>query len=212
MKEVFKRKYRALHGAAKIRRLLLVIMIIPAMAAGCGKQEHEEDKGGLSSQADEDSEWMGLTPPELAQETLNARNDPDMQGDQDGQKALEKVYIEGTGILCGVYRAEEGEYARAIGPELCLYPNGEGSFHVHSASSYIASGTYKAEGGKLILTDEFSEKPQDIYTFEIADSKLIFLAEESEEVWDYGPGTAEDRMVFVYDEEETEWYMADDLD
>ena len=41
MKEVFKRKYRALHGAAKIRMLLLVIMIIPAMAAGCGKQEHE---------------------------------------------------------------------------------------------------------------------------------------------------------------------------
>ena len=212
MKEVFKRKYRALHGAAKIRMLLLVIMIIPAMAAGCGKQEHEEDKGGLSTQADEDSEWMGLTPPELAQETLNARNDPDMQGDQDGQKVLEKVYIEGTSILCGVYRAEEGEYARGIGPELCLYPNGEGSFHVHSASSYIASGTYKAEGGKLILTDEFSEKPQDIYTFEIADSKLIFLADESAEVWDYGPGTAADGMVFVYDEEQTEWYMAEDLD
>lgn len=53
------------------------------MAAGCGKQEHEEDKGGLSTQADEDSEWMGLTPPELAQETLNARNDPDMQGAQE---------------------------------------------------------------------------------------------------------------------------------
>ena len=155
---------------------------------------------------------MGLTPPELAQETLNARNDPDMQGDQDGQKVLEKVYIEGTSILCGVYRAEEGEYARVIGPELCLYPNGEGSFHVHSASSYIASGTYKADGGKLILTDEFSDKPHDIYTFEIADSKLIFLADESAEVWDYGPGTAEDGMVFAYDEEETRWYMADDLD
>lgn len=208
MKEVFKRKYRALHGAAKIRMLLLVIMIIPAMAAGCGKQEHEEDKGGLSTQADEDSEWMGLTPPELAQETLNARNDPDMQGAQDEQK----VYIEGTSILCGVYRAEEGEYARVIGPELCLYPNGEGSFHVHSASSYIACGTYKADGGKLILTDEFSDKPQDIYTFEIADDKLIFLADESAEVWDYGPGTAADGMVFVYNEEETEWYMADDLD
>lgn len=212
MKEVFKRKYRALHGAAKIRRLLLVIMIIPAMAAGCGKQEHEEDKGGLSTQADEDSEWMGLTPPELAQETLNARNDPDMQGDQDGQKALEKVYIEGTSILCGVYRAEEGEYARGIGPELCLYPNREGSFHAHSASSYIASGTYKVDGGKVILTDEFSDEPQDIYTFEIADDKLIFLADESAEVWDYGPGTAADGMAFVYNEEETEWYMADDLD
>ena len=212
MKEVFKRKYRALHGAAKIRRLLLVIMIIPAMAAGCGKQEHEEDTGGLSTQADEDSEWMGLTPPELARETLNARNDPDMQGDQDGQKVLEKVYIEGTSILCGVYRAEEGEYARAIGPELCLYPNEEGSFHVHSASSYIASGTYKVDGGKVILTDEFSDEPQDRYVFEIAGNKLIFQAEESAEVWDYGPGTAEDGMVFVYDEEETEWYMADDLD
>ena len=109
-------------------------------------------------------------------------------------------------------RRQEGEYARGIGPELCLYPNGEGSFHVHSASSYIASGTYKADGGKLILTDEFSDKPHDIYTFEIADSKLIFLADESAEVWDYGPGTAEDGMVFAYDEEETEWYMADDLD
>ena len=40
MKEVFKRKYRVLHGAAKMWRLLLVIMIIPAMAAGCGKQEN----------------------------------------------------------------------------------------------------------------------------------------------------------------------------
>lgn len=216
MKEVFKRKYRVLYGAAKmrmlrlVRMLLLVIMIIPAMAAGCGKQETEEDKGSLSPQADEDSEWMELTPPELAQETLNARNDPDVQGAQDGQKVLEKVYIEGTDILCGVYRAEEGEYARVIGPELCLYPNGEGSFHVHSASSYIASGTYKADGGKLILTDEFSDKPHDIYTFEIADSKLIFLADESAEVWDYGPGTAEDGMVFAYDEEETQWYMGDE--
>lgn len=212
MKEVFKRKYRALHGAAKMWMLLLVIMIIPAMAAGCGKQETEEDKGSLSPQADEDSEWMGLNSPELMQEILNARNNPDMQGAQDEQKVLEKVYIEGTSILCGVYRAEEGEYARVIGPELCLYPNGEGSFHVHSASSYIACGTYKADGGKLILTDEFSDKPQDRYVFEIAGNKLIFQAEESAEVWDYGPGTAEDGMVFVYDEEETEWYMADDLD
>lgn len=91
-------------------------------------------------------------------------------------------------------------------------PNGEGSFHVHSASSYIASGTYEAADGKVILTDEFSDEPQDIYTFEIADDKLIFLADESAEVWDYGPGTAADGMVFVYNEEETEWYMADDLD
>lgn len=64
----------------------------------------------------------------------------------------------------------------------------------------------------MILTDEFSDEPQDIYTFEIADNKLIFLADESAEVWDYGPGTAADGMVFVYNEEETEWYMADDLD
>ena len=111
MKEVFKRKYRALHGAAKMWMLLLVIMI---MAAGCGKQETEEDKGSLSPQADEASEWMGLNSPELMQETLNARNDPDMQGAQDEQKVLEKVYIEGTSILCSVYRAEEGEYARGM--------------------------------------------------------------------------------------------------
>src|SRR5699024_5789554 len=105
-----------------------------------------------------------------------------------------------------------GEYAREIGPELCLYPNGEGRFHVHSASSYIASGTYKAADGKLILTVEFSDEPQDIYTFEIADNKSIFLSDETAEVLDYGPGTAADGMVFVYNEEETEWYMLDDLD
>ena len=212
MKEVFKRKYRALHGAAKMWRLLLVIMIIPAMAGGCGKQENEEDKESPAPQADEDSEWMGLTPPELAQEILNEHNDTDMQEAQDGQKVLEKVYIGDTNVLCGVYIAEEGEYARGIGPKLNLYPNGEGDFHVHSASSYIASGGYEAADGKLILTDEFSDEPQDIYTFEIADNKLIFLADESAEVWDYGPGTAADGMVFVYNEEETEWYMADDLD
>lgn len=56
MKEVFKRKYRALHGAAKMWRLLLVIMIIPAMAAGCGKRSRDwsqtqplsERRGGFS--------------------------------------------------------------------------------------------------------------------------------------------------------------------
>ena len=120
-----------------------------------------------------------------------------------------KTYIEDTSILCGVYRAEEGEYARGIGPELRLEPDGKGSFHVHSASSYIASGSYEASDGKIILTDEFSDEPLDRYVFEIDGNKLIFLGDESVEVWDYGPGTVEDGMVFVYDDELTEWYMGD---
>ena len=49
-------------------------------------------------------------------------------------------------------------------------------------------------------------------TVEGVPARAGMQVEESAEVWDYGPGTAEDGMVFVYDEEETEWYMADDLD
>ena len=56
--------------------------------------------------------------------------------------------------MCGIYRAEEGKYAPVIGPELRLYPNGEGSFHVHSASSYIASGDYEAADGMVFAYDE----------------------------------------------------------
>lgn len=33
-------------------------------------------------------------------------------------------------------------------------PNGEGSFHVHSASSYIASGDYEAADGMVFAYDE----------------------------------------------------------
>ena len=177
----------------------------------CGEQESKKAEEKTEAQEDADSKWTGLISPQDAHDMLEKKSS-DEQEEPDTHKPLKKVYIGDTNVLCGVYIAEEGEYARGIGPKLSLYPNGEGDFHVHSASSYIASGGYEAAGGKLILTDEFSDEPQDIYTFEIADNKLIFLADESAEVWDYGPGTAADGMVFVYDEEQTEWYMAEDLD
>ena len=187
------------------------ITTVCLLFTACGEQESKKTEEKTEAQEDADSEWTGLISPQDAHDMLEKKSS-DEQEEPDTHKPLKKVYIGDTNVLCGVYIAEEGEYARGIGPKLSLYPNGEGDFHVHSASSYIASGGYEAAGGKLILTDEFSDEPQDIYTFEIADNKLIFLADESAEVWDYGPGTAADGMVFVYNEEETEWYMADDLD
>ena len=187
------------------------ITTVCLLFTACGEQESKKAEEKTEAQEDADSEWTGLISPQDAHDMLEKKSS-DEQEEPDTHKPLKKVYIGDTNVLCGVYIAEEGEYARGIGPKLSLYPNGEGDFHVHSASSYIASGGYEAAGGKLILTDEFSDEPQDIYTFEIADNKLIFLADESAEVWDYGPGTAADGMVFVYNEEETEWYMADDLD
>ncbi len=187
------------------------ITTVCLLFTACGEQESKKAEEKTEAQEDADSEWTGLISPQDAHDMLEKKSS-DEQEEPDTHKPLKKVYIGDTNVLCGVYIAEEGEYARGIGPKLSLYPNGEGDFHVHSASSYIASGGYEAAGGKLILTDEFSDEPQDIYTFEIADNKLIFLADESAEVWDYGPGTAADGMVFVYDEEQTEWYMAEDLD
>lgn len=187
------------------------ITTVCLLFTACGEQESKKTEEKTEAQEDADSEWTGLISPQDAHDMLEKKSS-DEQEEPDTHKPLKKVYIGDTNVLCGVYIAEEGEYARGIGPKLSLYPNGEGDFHVHSASSYIASGGYEAAGGKLILTDEFSDEPQDIYTFEIADNKLIFLADESAEVWDYGPGTAADGMVFVYDEEQTEWYMVEDLD
>lgn len=196
-----------------IRRWILLsgITTVCLLFTACGEQESKKAEEKTEAQEDADSEWTGLISPQDAHDMLEKKSS-DEQEEPDTHKPLKKVYIGDTNVLCGVYIAEEGEYARGIGPKLSLYPNGEGDFHVHSASSYIASGGYEAAGGKLILTDGFSDEPQDIYTFEIADNKLIFLADESAEVWDYGPGTAADGMVFVYDEEQTEWYMAEDLD
>ena len=196
-----------------IRRWILLsgITTVCLLFMACGEQESKKAEEKTEAQEDADSEWTGLISPQDAHDMLEKKSS-DEQEEPDTHKPLKKVYIGDTNVLCGVYIAEEGEYTRGIGPKLSLYPNGEGDFHVHSASSYIASGGYEAAGGKLILTDEFSDEPQDIYTFEIADNKLIFLADESAEVWDYGPGTAADGMVFVYDEEQTEWYMAEDLD
>ena len=196
-----------------IRRWILLsgITTVCLLFTACGEQESKKTEEKPEVQEDAASDWTGLISPQDAHDMLEKKSS-DEQEEPDTHKPLKKVYIGDTNVLCGVYIAEEGEYARGIGPKLSLYPNGEGDFHVHSASSYIASGGYEAAGGKLILTDEFSDEPQDIYTFEIADNKLIFLADESAEVWDYGPGTAADGMVFVYDEEQTEWYMAEDLD
>lgn len=196
-----------------IRRWILLsgITTVCLLFTACGEQESKKTEEKPEVQEDAASEWTGLISPQDAHDMLEKKSS-DEQEEPDTHKPLKKVYIGDTNVLCGVYIVEEGEYARGIGPKLSLYPNGEGDFHVHSASSYIASGGYEAAGGKLILTDEFSDEPQDIYTFEIADNKLIFLADESAEVWDYGPGTAADGMVFVYDEEQTEWYMAEDLD
>ena len=212
MNETFSRKHSFLYYPIKIWILFSGITILFMLLTGCGEQESKKMEEKPEAQEDETSEWTGWISLEEVRESLDARNNPEKQEEPDTHKPLKKVYIGDTNVLCGVYIAEEGEYARGIGPKLNLYPNGEGDFHVHSASSYIASGGYEAADGKLILTDEFSDEPQDIYTFEIADNKLIFLADESAEVWDYGPGTVADGMVLVYDEELTEWYMADDLD
>ena len=211
MHETLRRKHKFLCHTIKKWILFSGITMVFLTFTACGEQESKKAEEKPEAQEDAASEWTGLISPQDAHARLEKKSS-DEQEEPDTHKPLKKVYIGDTNVLCGVYRAEEGEYAREIGPELCLYPNGEGSFHVHSASSYIASGDYEAADGKLILTDEFSDEPQDIYTFEIADNKLIFLADESAEVWDYGPGTAADGMVFVYNEEETEWYMADDLD
>ena len=211
MQRKLRRKRSLLRHTMRRWILLSGITTVCLLFTACGEQESKKTEEKPEVQEDAASEWTGLISPQDAHNRLEKKSS-DEQEESDTHAPLKKVYIEGTGVLCGIYRAEEGEYAPVIGPELRLYPNGEGSFHVHSASSYIASGGYETAGGKLILTDEFSDEPQDIYTFEIADNKLIFLAEESAEVWDYGPGTAEDGMVFVYDEEETEWYMGDDLD
>lgn len=211
MHETLRRKHKFLCHTIKKWILFSGITMVFLTFTACGEQESKKAEEKPEAQEDAASEWTGLISPQDAHARLEKKSS-DEQEEPDTHKPLKKVYIGDTNVLCGVYRAEEGEYAREIGPELCLYPNGEGSFHVHSASSYIASGDYEAADGKLILTDEFSDEPQDIYTFEIADNKLIFLADESAEVWDYGPGTAADGMVFVYDEEQTEWYMADDLD
>lgn len=211
MQRKFRRKRSLLRRTIRRWILLSGITMVFLTFTACGEQESKKAEEKTEAQEDADSEWTGLISPQDAHDMLEKKSS-DEQEEPDTHKPLKKVYIGDTNVLCGVYIAEEGEYARGIGPKLSLYPNGEGDFHVHSASSYIASGGYEAAGGKLILTDEFSDEPQDIYTFEIADNKLIFLADESAEVWDYGPGTAADGMVFVYDEEQTEWYMAEDLD
>lgn len=191
----------------KILILFSGIIMLFALLTACGRQENK--KVEEKSEAQEDFEWTGLNSPEWAQEILDAGNNPDKQEEC---KTLKQVYIGDTSVLCGVYIVEELEYALA-GPHLSLYPNGEGEFLYASASSYIVSGGYETENGKLILTDDFSEsEPKDSYTFEIAGDKMIFLEDESTEIWDYGPGTVEDGMVFSFNGDLTEWYMKDDLD
>ena len=99
-----------------------------ALLTACGRQENKKVEEKSETQEEGDSEWTGLNSPERAQEILDAGNNPEKQEEPDTHKPLKKVYIEGTSVLCGIYRAEEGEYAPVIGPELRLYPSGEGSF------------------------------------------------------------------------------------
>ena len=103
------------------------IIMLFALLTACGRQENKKVEEKSETQ-EEDSEWTGLNSPERAQEILDAGNNPEKQEEPDTHKPLKKVYIGDTNVLCGVYRAEEGEYAPVIGPELRLYPNGEGSF------------------------------------------------------------------------------------
>lgn len=205
----------------KIKKLILFssITILSIISTACEKQERkkEEKHAGAQTHIDtpEDADtqenaisgWSWISP----QDTPNRT---DAQENPDAHTLVKQVRIEGTNVLCGVYRVEDqGDYAGSIGPKLYLYPDGYGEFLVHSASSNIASGGYDIDNGKLRLTDRFSShNPKDIYTFEIAEDQLIFLADESAEIWYYGPGTAADGMVFTYNEELTEWYMGNELD
>ncbi len=138
-----------------IRRWILLsgITTVCLLFTACGEQESKKTEEKPEAQKDSDSDWTGLISPQDAHNRLEKKSS-DEQEESDTHAPLKKVYIEGTSVLCGIYRAEEGEYAPVIGPELRLYPNGEGSFHVHSASSYIASGGYEAVDGMVFAYDE----------------------------------------------------------
>ncbi len=129
------------------------ITTVCLLFTACGEQESKKAEEKTEAQEDADSEWTGLISPQDAHNRLEKKSS-DEQEESDTHAPLKKVYTEGTSVLCGIYRAEEGEYAPVIGPELRLYPNGEGGFHVRSASSYIASGDYEATDGMVFAYDE----------------------------------------------------------
>ena len=75
-----------------------------------------------------------------------------------------------------------------VGPALHLYPDGHGRFEYSGLASDWPAGEYEISGENLILKDDFTDQ---IYTFKIDGSQLIFCADKSGELYDYGDGTAE---------------------
>lgn len=110
-------------------------------------------------------------------------------------------YIEDTDLRFGAYYPEEDIF---LGPALQLYPDGEGSFTYASASSDMPVGPFEVRNDTIVLTDDLDGRE---FTFKIDGDRLIYLAEESAEVWDYGEFQAEDGMVFVYNEELSDHYL-----
>ena len=103
------------------------ITTVCLLFTACGEQESTKAEEKTEAQEDADSEWTGLISPQDAHDMLEKKSS-DEQEESDTHAPLKKVYTEGPSVLCGICRAEEGEYAPVIGPELRLYPNGEGSF------------------------------------------------------------------------------------
>ena len=113
----------------------------------------------------------------------------------------QQEYIKDRDLLYGVYWVDKYTY---VGPALYLYPDGHGRFEYSGLASDWPAGEYEISGENLILKDDFTDQ---IYTFKIDDSQLIFCADKSAELYDYGDGTAEDGMIFVYSEELSEYYL-----
>lgn len=79
-----------------------------------------------------------------------------------------------------------------------------GKFVYSGLSSDWPVGEFEISDGSLILRDDFTAQ---IYTFKIDGNQLIFCADKSAEFYDYGDGTAENGMIFIYSEELSEHYL-----
>lgn len=110
-------------------------------------------------------------------------------------------YVKDSDLLYGVYWVDKYTY---IGPMLFLYPDMHGRFEYSGLASDWPAGKYEISGENLILRDDFTNQ---IYTFKIDDNQLIFCADNSAEFYDYGDGTAEDGMIFIYSKELSEHYL-----
>lgn len=113
----------------------------------------------------------------------------------------QQEYIKDSDLLYGVYWVDKYTY---VGPTLHLYPDGHGRFEYSGFASDFPTGEYEISGENLILKDDFTDQ---IYTFKIDDSQLIFCADKSAELYDYGYGTVEDGMIFAYSEELSKHYL-----